>query len=210
MSKKTTFLPYALLIFAVLLFDQILKIWIKTHLTLGQEITVFDDWFILQFTENNGMAFGIEFLGKAGKLILSIFRIVAVGLLFYYLFYLIRKRASKIILFCFSLIIAGAIGNILDSAFYGLVFSESTIYQTAILFPEGGGYASFLYGKVVDMLYFPLINISQQNAPSWIPDFVFGSDGHLVFFRPIFNIADASITVGVALLIVFYKKLKKG
>lgn len=175
---------------------------------MGASISVFSDWFLLNFTENNGMAFGMEFFGSSGKLILSLFRIVAVALIGYYIVRLIRKKTPSIIIVCFSLIVAGAVGNILDSAFYGRIFSESTATKVAELFPETGGYAPFLYGKVVDMLYFPLIDVAKDTAPSWIPDFLFGSDGHFIFFRPIFNIADASITVGVALLILFYRKMK--
>ena len=206
--KKNPYLLPAITILVVLLVDQILKFWIKTHLTIGESIPVFGNWFLLHFTENNGMAFGMEFFGSSGKLILSIFRIIAVTLICCYMVYLIRKKNSTVIIFCFALIIAGALGNILDSTFYGLIFSQSTMTNVAGVFPEGGGYAPLLYGRVVDMLYFPVIDVAREAAPSWLPDFLFGSDGRFIFFRPIFNIADSAITVGVALLIVFFKKMK--
>jgi signal peptidase II len=208
MFKKKPYLLPVIIIFAVLLADQILKIWVKTHMTLGEAIPVFGNWFFLNFTENKGMAFGMEFFGDSGKLILSIFRIVAVVLITFYMVHLIRKKTSTIIIACFALIIAGAFGNILDSAFYGLIFNESTTMNVAKVFPEGGGYASFLHGKVVDMLYFPVIDMAKDSAPSWIPNFLFGSDGRFIFFRPIFNIADAAITIGVALMVVFFRKMK--
>jgi signal peptidase II len=121
---------------------------------------------------------------------------------------LIRKKTSPVIIACFALIIAGALGNILDSAFYGLIFGESTFTAIAGVFPEGGGYAPFLHGKVVDMLYFPVIDMAKDTAPSWIPDFLFGGDGHFIFFRPIFNIADSAITIGVVLMVIFFRKMK--
>jgi len=207
MKKKNYLLP-ATIIFVILMVDQIFKIWIKTNMTIGEEIPVFGNWFLLHFTENNGMAFGMEFFGKSGKLILSIFRVFAVAAIGFYLWHLIRKKTSTMIIFCFSLIIAGALGNILDSAFYGLMFSESTPYNIAVLFPESGGYTHFLHGKVVDMLYFPVIDIAKNTAPSWMPDFLFGNDGHFIFFRPIFNIADSAITIGVVLLLIFFRRMK--
>ncbi|MCL2510498.1 MAG: lipoprotein signal peptidase [Bacteroidales bacterium] len=208
--KKNPYLLPAIIIFTVLLADQILKFWIKTNMYIGESIPVFGDWFLLRFIENNGMAFGMEFFGSAGKLFLSIFRVGAVVLITFYMRSLIRKKTAPVLIACFALIVAGALGNILDSAFYGRIFSESpeTGRIVAVLFPEGGGYAPFLHGKVVDMLYFPVIDVARETAPSWLPDFLFGNDGRFTFFRPIFNIADAAITIGVALFIVFCRKMK--
>jgi signal peptidase II len=186
-------------ILAVLFIDQLLKIWIKTSFVLGDEIHVAGNWFILHFTENEGMAFGMKFGGPSGKLILSLFRIIAVGFIGYYLWTLIKNAASTGLVICMSLIFAGAIGNIIDSAFYGLIFNES-YFNVAQLFPPGGGYASFLHGKVVDMLYFPMIS---GTYPQWFP--FWGGDSFL-FFRPVFNIADSSITVGVFILILFQNR----
>ncbi len=192
----------ALLIFLILLIDQTVKIWIKTHMTMGQEYRILGDWFIIHFTENNGMAFGMEFGGNFGKLILSMFRILAIGGGIWYIFELIKTKAHSGFIFCIALIIAGALGNVLDSAFYGLMFNES-YYQVAQMFPEGGGYATFLHGRVVDMLYFPLI---KGHYPSWIP--YVGSE-QFIFFRPVFNIADSSITIGVFIILIFQKKFFK-
>ncbi len=169
-------------------------------MTLGQSIPVLGDWFIIHFTENYGMAFGLEFSGEYGKLILSVFRIVAVLFIGWYLYRLIRKNASPGLIACISLIMAGAIGNIIDSAFYGLIFSESLFNQVAEFMPEAGGYGSFLHGKVVDLFYFPII---RGTFPSWMP---FWGDQQFLFFRPVFNVADSAITLGVFWLIIFQKK----
>lgn len=176
-------------------------------MTIGEEIPMAGEWFYLYFTENNGMAFGMQFGGEWGKMALSIFRILAVSLIGIYLYSLtVRKRPFGLI-FSISLIFAGAMGNIIDSAFYGLIFTQSSYHTVAQLAADGGGgYSSFLHGKVVDMLYFPLINVMQSDMPAWIPDILFGSDGRFVFFRPIFNIADSSITTGVFWLILFQRK----
>ena len=189
-----------LIVFVILILDQVLKIWIKTHMTIGEEIHVAGNWFILHFTENEGMAFGITFGGQAGKLILSIFRIIAVIFIGYYIHRLRKRKAHEGQIITFSLIMAGALGNIIDSAFYGLIFSESTYHSVAVLFPPEGGYNSFLHGKVVDMFYFPVIDTI---LPEWVP---FRGGEQFIFFRPVFNIADAAISIGVITLIVFQKK----
>jgi len=189
-----------MLIFLILLFDQILKIWVKTNMQIGQEIHLFGNWGILHFIENNGMAFGMEMGGKPGKLILSVFRVVAIFGIGWFLSSLISKKANLGLILAVSAIMAGAIGNIIDSAFYGMIFSES-LNQQAVLFPEGGGYSTFLHGKVVDMFYFPVIN---THWPQWSP---FRPGESLVFFRPVFNIADSSITCGVISIVLFQKRM---
>ena len=208
MKKRKGLLASFLIIFAVLFLDQIMKIWVKTHLTLGQEIPVLGNWFKLLFIENPGMAFGLMGGGGTVKTLLSIFRIVAVVVLLYFLFRLSKKGTRFGVLFGISLIIAGAMGNILDCLFYGQIFSESGYDTVATLLPDGGGYAGWLHGKVVDMLYFPIIDIARENN-SWLPDFFFGQDGHFIFFRPIFNIADSAITIGVIYTILFQWKWLK-
>ena len=182
-----------IVVFLVLLIDQISKFWIKLNMTIGESFSVLGDWFQIYFIENNGMDFGWEFGAQYGKLALSIFRIIAVALLFYFIYYLSKKKIKFGPLFGISLITAGALGNIIDGMFYGMIFSESTFYQVATLFPEGGGYAGFLQGKVVDMLYFPLFTF-----PEWVPFF-----GGQIFFSPIFNIADSAITIGFLYLLIF-------
>lgn len=189
-----------LLVILLLLLDQAVKIVVKTHMTLDQSIPVFGNWFFIRFIENPGAAFGMQLGGSYGKLALSLFRIVAVGALCWFLDYLVRKRSNAGLIAGFSLILAGALGNIIDSAFYGLVFSESTPWAVAQFLPAGGGYAGFLHGKVVDMLYFPLFSF---DWPAWMP--MVGGD-RFVFFQPVFNLADSAITVGVLCLIFFYSK----
>jgi signal peptidase II len=189
-----------IVIFAILIADQILKFWIKTTMHIGEEIPVFGNWFIIHFTENEGMAFGFRFAGDYGKLILSIFRIFAISAIGYYLWLLIKRKENKILTISIAMIFAGAIGNMLDSAFYGLIFSASNYYEVASFMPEGGGYTPFLYGKVVDMFYFPII---QTNFPEWFP---FWGGQRFIFFRPVFNIADSAITVGVFLLLFSQRK----
>ncbi|MCF6169606.1 MAG: lipoprotein signal peptidase [Bacteroidales bacterium] len=195
-----------LIIFLVLVLDQALKIWIKLNMTLGEEIPVLGNWFNLYFTENYGMAFGMQFGGEWGKLSLSIFRILAVFAIGIYLFLLTRKKVSFGLVLSISLIFAGAVGNIIDSAFYGILFTQSSYHTVAEVATQGEGYASFLHGRVVDMLYFPLIEIQRSEMPGWLPDFIFSGDQRFIFFRPIFNIADSAITVGVFWLLLFERK----
>jgi signal peptidase II len=185
-----------LIIFLVLLIDQTLKFWIKTNMYLGQEFHIAGDWFIIHFTENNGMAFGLEFAGEYGKLALSLFRIFAIGGIGWYLNHLVKNKAHVVLISSIAFIFAGALGNIIDSTFYGVIFSSSE-FQLASLFPAEGGYSSLLHGKVVDMFYFPIL---KGNFPDWVP---FWGGDYFIFFRPVFNIADASISVGVILILLF-------
>lgn len=165
---------------------------------LGQEHVIFD-WFIIHFTENNGMAFGLEFGGYAGKKLLTILRIIVVLIGIKYISSLTKKTLLPSgALIALGLIIGGAIGNIIDSSFYGLIFNDS-YNNVASLFPENGGYASFLHGRVVDMLYFPLIN---SHFPEWFP---FWKGEHFIFFRPVFNIADSGISIGIFMILLFYR-----
>jgi signal peptidase II len=189
-----------LIVFILLLIDQVVKIWIKTHMTIGESIPVFGSWFQIYFIENNGMAFGMQFGGTVGKFLLTALRLVLIGVIIYYLRRLVKEGASRAFLTGISLILVGAIGNVIDSMFYGIIFSESTFTQLATIFPEGGGYAPFMFGKVVDMLYFPMIDIV---LPDWVP---FLGGEQFIFFRPIFNIADSCITIGVFFLLIFRRK----
>jgi signal peptidase II len=202
--KRSTIV--ALTIIGVLILDQWLKIYVKTSIFYGEGFNILGlDWARIHFVENEGMAFGISFGGRTGKLLLSIFRILMVGLLFYLMSGLIKTRESKWLIFSFALIIAGAIGNIIDSAVYGLVFSESSYHSDLATFmPEGGGYAGFLEGRVVDMLYFPMID---SYWPDWVP--VVGGD-HFQFFRPVFNIADSAISTGVISILLFHRNFFTG
>jgi len=176
-----------LIIFLVLLADQVLKTWMKTNMYLGQEFNIIGKWFIIHFTENNGMAFGMEFGGEFGKLALSLFRIAAVAGIGYGLHYLIKHKYHRGLILNVALIFSGALGNIIDSVFYGKIY----------------GYETWFHGRVVDMLYFP---IAEGHFPSWIP--IWGGD-EFVFFRPVFNLADAAISVGVILILIFQKNYFK-
>lgn len=196
MSKLT---KAALIIFLIIFIDQVIKIWVKTHMFLGMEYRIFGKWFYIHFAENNGMAFGMEFNMEFGKILLSLFRIFAVFGIAWYLWYIIKKNASMGLITSIAMILSGALGNIIDSVFYGVIFNDST-HQIASLFPPDGGYSSLLHGKVVDMFYFPLI---QGHFPQWFP---FWGGEHFLFFRPVFNIADASITIGVVLILLFQKR----
>jgi signal peptidase II len=187
MSKKKIFWLVALL----LVIDQAVKVWIKTHMTIGESITVFGDWFLIHFIENPGAAWGMHLDGEWGKLVLSLFRVVLSGVLVWYIVRLVRRGAPVGVVVGFGLILAGAMGNIFDSAFYGLIFSESTWGSVAQFVPWGEGYAGFLHGKVVDMLYFPIVH---------------NSAGEVLFFSPVFNVADSYISVGVIYLLLFQRK----
>jgi len=191
-----------LTILLVLLADQVLKFWVKTTMMMGQEHHIFGNWFILHFTENNGMAFGLEFGKEIGKYVLSIFRIVAVTFIGIYIARIIKKEVPLGFVIAVALIFAGATGNIIDSAFYGLIFEHSN-YQLSAFLPEAGGYAGFLQGRVVDMLYFPVIN---GHWPSWSP---INPTEQFIFFRPVFNLADSAITGGMTLIIAFYRDTLK-
>lgn len=184
MSKK--YIAILTVVLAILI-DQISKIYIKTHFQLGEEIIVFNDWFRIHFTENNGMAWGFEFGGKAGKLFLTLFRIVAVTGIVYWLWQTIKKKTHTAVIIAISLILAGAVGNIIDSVFYGVIF-DSSYHNVATLFSDNP-YGELFHGKVVDMLYFPIYQ-----------------GENFTFFNAIFNGADSWITIGVALLFIFNKQ----
>lgn len=187
-----------LLILFVLLIDQISKIYIKTNFALGEEVTVFS-WFRILFVENEGMAWGTKIPGQYGKLALTLFRLVAIFGIGYWLVDSVKKNGSRILITSIALIFAGAFGNIIDSVFYGITFSDS-YNKVATFLPEAGGYGTLFHGKVVDMLYFPLY---EGYLPDWIP---FWGGKFFTFFEPVFNIADSSISIGVILLLLFNKK----
>ena len=186
----------ALIIVAILLVDQAIKIWVKTSMTLHESIHI-TDWFYITFIENMGMAFGMQ-LGS--KIILSLFRVVAICVLGYYIRNLVRQNARTGYIVCLAMVLAGAAGNLIDCMFYGLIFNESSPNYLSYFVPFGTGYAPFLMGKVVDMFYFPLI---ETEWPTWMP--VVGGD-HFVFFSPVFNFADACISVSVVWMLLFYRE----
>ena len=196
MSKKNLAI---IVIVLVLVMDQILKVWIKTHFYLGDEVRVVGNWFLLHFIENKGMAFGFEFAGKFGKVLLTLFRVIAATAIFWYLLKLIKKGIPNGLVISMAMIIAGAFGNVIDSAFYGLIFSDS-FGRIAQIFPTGGGYAPFLHGSVVDMLFFPII---KGTWPAWSP---INAGQQFLFFSPVFNIADSAISVGICMILIFYRK----
>ena len=199
MKKSTAVL---ITILTILIIDQLVKIYVKTHIHYGDGFDMLGlSWAKIHFVENEGMAFGLSFGGITGKYILSIFRIIMVVFLFYILCNLIKHKETYGLIISFSMIIAGALGNIIDSMFYGLIFSESYFHGgLATMFPPEGGYGSFLTGKVVDMLYFPMIDTV---LPEWMP--LWGGE-RFEFFRPVFNIADSAITVGVASILLFHRR----
>ena len=197
MSKKQIAFSVIALIIII---DQILKIWIKTNFMLGQEIKLIGDWFILHFVENRGMAFGFEFAGRFGKVFLTLFRLVAAGGIMWYLLKLIKRDIPTGLVISIALIFAGAVGNVIDSAFYGLLFSDS-YGRVAEFMPDGGGYETFLHGSVVHMFYFPIIN---GTWPEWSP---INAGERFIFFRPVFNLADSSITVGISIILIFYRSV---
>ena len=186
----------AIIVVAILLVDQAIKIWVKTNMCLHESIHVFD-WFYITFIENNGMAYGMQ-LGS--KLLLSLFRVCAISFLTYYIWLLAQRKTRTGYIVCLSMILAGAIGNLIDCMFYGLVFNESSPHYVSYFVDFGTGYAPFLMGKVVDMFYFPLI---VTTWPDWMP---LWSGQDFVFFSPVFNFADSAISVGVVLLLLFYRK----
>lgn len=187
----------AIIILTIIIADQILKIWVKTDFYLYESFSI-TSWFKLNFVENPGMAFGLE-LGN--KLFLTLFRVIMSGVLIYIIYKIRNNPKYKTgLIVCLSMITAGAIGNVIDCMFYGLIFSESTPFTLATMFPEAGGYGEFLHGKVVDMFYFP---IASWDWPNWFP-FVGGE--HFIFFQPVFNLADAAISVGMIVLLLFYSK----
>lgn len=188
------------IVILILAIDQALKFWIKTHMYMQQEFIIFPNWFRIHFIENEGMAYGLKFGGDFGKILLTMFRLIAVVVGFVYMKKLVREKYSTGLLVCGSLILAGAAGNLIDSMFYGLIFNDSVGYEVAKFLPAGGGYGSFLHGRVVDMLYFP---IYEGYLPKWVP---FKGGDYFIFFRPVFNIADAAISTGVIAILVFQKR----
>lgn len=192
-----------LLICIILILDQALKFYIKTNFFIGQEQPLLGNFFKLYFIENPGMAFGLSFGGNIGKILLTIVRILAATFIAFFLVKSINKKEHKLLILSISLIFAGAFGNIIDSVFYGLIFSASDFFLVAEFLPEGGGYAGLFQGNVVDMFFAPIIH---STWPQWVP-FIGGNE--FIFFRFIFNIADASITIGVFILIIFYNRIFK-
>ena len=186
----------ALIIVAILVIDQAIKIWVKTSMTLHESIHI-TDWFYITFIENMGMAFGMQ-LGS--KIVLSLFRVVAIAVLGYYIWLEVGKKARTGYIVCLSMVLAGAAGNLIDCMFYGLIFNNSSEFYLSYFVPFGTGYAPFLMGKVVDMFYFPLI---ETDWPQWVP--LVGGD-HFIFFSPVFNFADSAISVGVVLLLLFFRE----
>ena len=186
----------------LLVVDQVIKFSVKLNMTLGESIPVFGDWFQICFVENNGMAFGMQFGGVVGKILLTLFRVVLIGFIIYYIKKVLLKKTDTPtgVLVGVSLVLVGAIGNVIDCLFYGQIFSASSYMMVSELFPSGGGYAPLMMGKVVDMFYFPIIDTT---LPEWIP---FWGGNEFVFFRPVFNFADSCISVAVIYMILFQRK----
>ncbi len=195
MDKKKRIWLCAAILAAILIVDQVVKIMVKTHMHIGEDIPLIGEWCRLHFIENEGFAFGTSFGGTIGKYFLTMFRIVASVAIGWIIVNQIKKNGRTSLILCLTLILAGAVGNIIDCCLYGLIFSES-YYDIAVLFPPEGGYAPFLQGKVVDMFYFPLFEF---DWPQWVP-FVGGN--HFEFFSAIFNVADSAITIGVIWLLI--------
>lgn len=194
-KQKKQYTIIIILMAAILIIDQVVKILVKTNMHIGEEIPLIGNWCLIHFVENEGFAFGMAFGGNIGKIILSVFRFIASAGVLWYLLHIIKKGARTSLVICLSLIFVGAVGNLIDSCFYGLIFNES-YYNVAQLFPPEGGYAPFLRGRVVDMFYFPIID---STWPSWVP---FCGGKPFVFFNAIFNIADAAISIGAVWLII--------
>ena len=205
-NQKSAMLKRALIIILSALFiDQCIKIWIKTTMALDEHKMVLGKYLQLYFIENNGMAFGMQLGEDGGKIALTLFRVVACVLIFWFIYDLSKKSNDKFKMTVFALIFAGAAGNTIDCILYGQIFSVSTYNEVASIFPSGGGYASLCKGKVVDMFYCEIFNIHRSEA-SWLPGFLFGPDDRWIFFRPIFNFADSCISVGVVMLLIWQKR----
>lgn len=199
--KLTKGQKITLFVILFLVIDQIIKFAVKLNMTMGESIPVFGNWFQIYFIENNGMAFGMQWGGSFGKLALTLFRVGLIGFIIYYINKLIKKEDTPAgVLVGVSLVLIGAIGNVIDCLFYGIIFNDSTFSSVASFLPEGGGYAPFMFGRVVDMFYFPIIN---ARFPDWFP--LWGGE-EFIFFRPIFNFADACISVGVIYILLFQRK----
>ncbi len=192
----------SLSVILLLVIDQVIKFAVKLNMTLGESIPVFGDWFQICFVENNGMAFGMQFGGVVGKVLLTLFRVVLIGFIIYYIKKVLLKKTDTPtgVLVGVSLVLVGAIGNVIDCIFYGQIFSASSYMMVSELFPSGGGYAPLMMGKVVDMFYFPIIDTT---LPEWVP---FWGGNEFVFFRPVFNFADSCISVAVIYMILFQRK----